>query len=62
MPRKKRTKSRKENKTEVVSVRVSESEYDLIRDAAGELPVSLWARIELLAIARRALKRGRTRR
>ena len=64
MAKKKRTKRRRENRTEVVSVRVSESEYDLIRDAAEELelPTSLWARKELLSAARKTLKRKGTKR
>ena len=56
MPRKKRLgrpKSTAPTRTETVSIRLTAVEREMVRRAAGEIPVSIWARIEVVRAAKR---------
>ena len=43
----------------VLSVRLTESERELIAKAAGPYPPSIWARVELVKVAEKDVKKPR---
>ena len=50
----------KETQTRQLNFRLTESEYAVIREAAGRYPVATWARVELLRAAESEIsKRGK---
>ena len=54
-----RRKVRAERREQVLSVRLTDAEAELVRKAAGEIPPGIWARIALVRAARADVKGGK---